>query len=104
MKKVFIKILFWLGNQHEWLKGFFEEETPTGSRKASQKRLISFLTSATFLYSYLAVLLKKTYEISNIKDIQLPDIPTQWSILIGFILGINVVSNVLSNKKNEDKK
>ena len=102
MKNI-LNILSWINQQIEWVKSFFEEITPKG-KKASQKNLIGFITTVTFLYSYITVLLKKTDSITKISEIQMPDIPPMWATLIGFVLGANIFSTINNNKILKDTK
>ena len=93
------KILSWINIQVNWVKGFFEEKQVDLTMKPSQKRLVSFMVVVTFLYTYVYTLLRKTDVIaSKLSEIQFPDIPPTWAMLIGYIIGVDIYSNYQNNK------
>lgn len=102
IKNGFMGIINWVITQIDWLKGFMEEQLPTGMMKPSNKRLISTLVVVAFLYSYVFVLIKRNDLTSKISEIVFPDIPSNWAFLIGYIIGANIYSNIQSAKATKD--
>lgn len=92
----------WIKDQIDWVKSFFMETQIDGSSKGSMKRLVSFMVAFTFLNSYGYVMEKKLDAIKNIGDFVFPDIPPMWATMLGFIIGLGIMSNFINNK-NGDK-
>jgi len=77
----------WLASQWEWAKSFLNE--PNG--KGSNKRLMSNLTVATFLFVYVRVVLATSTPTVII------DIPPTWAAIIAAIIGLGIVDKKISN-------
>lgn len=79
----------WFKEQIDWLKGIFSE--PDG--KASSKRVMGTAVVAAFLISYIRI---------SISTMELLDIPSGWVLMIGGIIGLNILGHyvVLKNGKN----
>jgi len=89
----------WLNNQLEWLKSFFMEVQVDGEKKASMKRLVSFMVAITFLRAYGSVIAKKMDLIDNISTLEFPDVPEVWAILLAGIIGLSIASDYFGKKK-----
>lgn len=80
----------WLNDQVTWIKSFFSER----SGKGSMKRFLSFWIVMTFMYSYFRLLDKIAIE--NIPYItQLPDVPTNWMLLLASIIGFGILDKMV---------
>lgn len=75
--------------QIEWVKSFFSEPD-TG--KGSNKRLLSSAVVTAFLIPYFRVSLSSKH---------LEDIPYIWAIMIGSIIGLNIVDYLVKGYINK---
>lgn len=89
----------WLNNQLEWAKSFFMEVQIDGDRKASMKRLVSFMIAITFLRAYGSVIAKKMDLIKDISSLEFPDVPEVWAVLLAGIIGLSIVADYFGKKK-----
>lgn len=77
-------MLLWLDKQFDWLKSFLSEK----DGKGSNKRLISVVVITVFAISYLKI---------AIPSEELIDIPMNWAIVIGYLIGLNIWANKVEN-------
>lgn len=84
----------WINKQIDWIKSFYEEE----SGKGSHKRLIGTFVVLAFIVPYFRV---------SIQTLSLTEIPVNWMIMIGTIIGLNIADYFVKgyvNKAVEEEK
>lgn len=82
----------WVSDQFEWCKGFFVEDKIPGT--PSHKNLIGIAVIASFCLAFVKTLAFQ-------KNIEIPDIPTGWQIVILSVLGIRAVQSAAETAANK---